>query len=219
MAITRSYAVAACPVLAYPNITRSHVMKGELAIDADPIGSTAKNIVNVDVVSTQSHTSGYARGLYVSFTQQTNAITSTGEVNGIGVDVAISQNVPYTYCISLYTSQSGNPTSYVAAMSVYMDNMGTGVTGVMCLDLGMAQSSTPADTTRFVYIRCRAHVSNAPTAVMRFEGAPCATYLFSTDAIDGASMISTSSGATTVTHKVAVNLNGTVRYIKLYSDA
>ena len=182
-------------------------------------GSTAANAQTMTVTNETDHTSGYARGLYINYTHQTNAITGTGEVNLIGLDYTIKEDVPYVYGIALYSVDSGDPEiGFAAPISIYQDDLGTNLGAYVGIDIGVALSNAPAD--RYSYMRFREHSTAVPTSIFRFEGGHCASYLFDTTAGTGVpDFITTDSGTTFAADgiKIAVRYHGTTYYLKACS--
>lgn len=182
-------------------------------------GSAAANAQSITVTNETDHTSGYARGLYISYTHQTNAITGTGEINLLGLDYSIKEDTPYLYGISLYGAQSGNPTiGFAAPISIYQDDLGSNLGAYVGIDIGVALSNAPAD--RYSFMRFREHSTAVPTSVFRFEGGHCASYLFDTTAGTGVPDFITSEASTTHAAdgiKIAVRYHGTTYYLRASS--
>jgi len=82
---------------------------------------------SLEIITTDSGTpsSGYSRGLYVSYTQS-GAKTGTAEVNPIGCDLTVSANVAHAFNVSLYNAVSGSPTiDYFSGIYLYFDATGS----------------------------------------------------------------------------------------------
>lgn len=184
-----------------------------------PTGSTGVNCAELTCTEDLDHSSGYARGLYINYTHATNAITTTGEINLLGLDYSIQADVPYLYGITLYGAHSGNPLiGFAAPISIYQDDLGNQLGAYVGIDIGVALSNAPAD--RYSFMRFRDHSTAIPTSVFRFEGAHCASYLFDTTAGTGVpDFITGNSGQTPAADgiKIAVKYHGTTYYIKAAS--
>jgi len=128
------------------------------------------------------------------------------------VDLTLTGNVPYAYCASLYMAQSGNPTlGYASAISVYIDNLGSACADLAILDLQQAITALTGGL-RSCYIRVRRQAAYTLKGVVRAEGT-AATNLVSTDSTLGGFGSTQAGGSLTITHKIAVDFNGTTRYI------
>ena len=129
-------------------------------------GSTALNARVIKVTDECTNASGYTRGLYINCTV-TGTKTSSGEHNALGIDVTITGDTPYAYIQSLYLATSGNPTiGLISAISIYMDNIGTGVSSFHMLDLQTGNPTASAAATREAYMRCRNHGTGTPTCIL-----------------------------------------------------
>ena len=181
--------------------------------------TTAVDCVKIVVADGGAETSGYGRGLYVSYTND-GAKTSSAEINAIGVDVTVSAAVPYAYIQSLYFATSGNPTiGLISAMSVYLDNIGTGVSSVHMLDLQTATPTASAPSTREAYIRCRNHGTGTPTSIFFLQAnnnAKAATNFIEQDSVTvgpvAASTTAITSGTNT-TYRVQCKHGSTTFYL------
>ena len=187
-------------------------------------GGTAANAFGLTVTDTGSHTSGYNRGIYVGYTHETNNITSTGEVNGMGVDMTLKSAVPYSYNLALYASASGDPViGFASAVSVYLDDLGSNLGALAVIDLG-TNLSTNAPADRYTFMRFRNHTATTtPESIFRFEGANTATYLvqFETGTGLGAPYAASGPGATGAWNVDAdgflkVKIGADVMYIPLF---
>jgi hypothetical protein len=160
------------------------VTKTILSITSTLTGATADNAVEITVTDSQTNSSGYARGLYISATAG-GTKTGSGEHNSLAIDLTVSGATPYAYIGSLYMVTSGNPAITLAsALTIYVDDLGTATQQLHMLDL--QYGSTNAPTVRNAYMRIRNHADNTPTAVMYLQannGAKAATYLLEQDAV------------------------------------
>ena len=196
-----------------------------LKISAGPMGfdltstlpaGAAVNANEINVTDNSTGSSGYARALWI------NAViagdkTGTGEHNSFAIDQHITGNAPYLYGMTFYSYDTGDPTiGFAAPISIYQDDLGTSLGAWVGIDIGSNFTNAPAG--RHTFFRCRNHNAAAvPNCIIQCEGSAGATYLLDIDTV--ANMLSTTSGATTPTHKIAVNTPAGVRYVKLFSDS
>jgi len=148
-------------------------------------GASADDAISITVTDSTTGSSGYARGLYINATAS-GTKTSSGEHNSLGVDLTVTGDTPYAYIQSLYVTTSGNPTiGLVSGISIYSDNIGTGVSSWHLLDLQTGNPTASAASTREAYIRIRNHGTGTPTTIIYAQAnnnAKAATYLFEQDA-------------------------------------
>ena len=96
------------------------------AIDAT--GTSAENAFALTVTDTSDISGNINRGIFVDYTHQTNAITYSGQINGMGIDLAVKKDVYEAYDLALYSSSTDNPTVNIqSALSIYMDDPGDNV--------------------------------------------------------------------------------------------
>jgi len=132
-------------------------------------GATAINGLQLTVTDNQTCASGYGGGMLISYTQA-GTKTGSAEAHGMGIDMTVTGNVTYAYIQSLYYCQSGNPTvSLVCGISIYMDDIGTGVSSVHILDLQTGNPTASAAATRETYIRFRNHGTGTPTSILYLQ--------------------------------------------------
>jgi hypothetical protein len=148
-------------------------------------GATADNAWEITVTDSQTNSSGYSRGLYISCTAG-GAKTASGEHNSLGVDLTVTGATPYAYISSFYMTTSGNPTIGLAsALSIYMDDMGTALASQHILDLQTGNPTASAASTRETYARFRNHGTGTPTSMFFAQAnnnAKAATYFLEQDA-------------------------------------
>jgi len=182
-----------------------------MALDADVTLTAATNAVNINVTSTAAQSSGYNQ--VAQFTMTHSGDLTGGECHGVAIDMTISGNCPYLYCQTFYISTSGDPTlGYVSAISVYLDNLGSACADLAIIDLGQAQTDAFTTGLRSCYIRMRRHGTLTLKAAIRLEGISC-TNLLSFDNANQAPVSTQAGGTLTITNKIAIDLNGTTRYI------
>lgn len=177
-------------------------------------GSTALNAQRIEVTDeTTPSSASYARALYIN-TTVTGTKTGSAEHNAVGIDMAVQADTPYAYNLTLYSSSSGNPTvGFQAALSIYMDDPGSAVTGMVGIDIGLAGgSNSPAD--RHAFMRLRNHSAGAvPHTVFQIEGNNAADYLFDFDNGPGVGCVVSSganvSGAGSSEPYLKIDVNGT----------
>lgn len=187
--------------------------------DVDVSMSTADNAMEIIVTSTGALSAGYVQALQLTVNHSTGALTGTNELHVLALDTSLtggsSRGVPYWYGLTIYMSTSANPvTSYMSAISVYLDNQGDACVDVAILDLQQALASALTGGTRSTYIRMRRQGSVTLKCAIRLEGYAC-TNLVSTDNAGVAPFSTQAGGSLTITHKVAVDMNGTTRYIPI----
>ncbi len=182
-------------------------------------GSGNDNAWSKTIADTGTAASGGNYGLKIDYAQAGDK-TGTAEVNGLGVDITSTQDVPYAYNIALYQVATGNPALGLASgLSIYFDELGTGVVNRSLVDLGKV--STNNATGRDTFFRCREHGTVVGKAVMMLEGGNnlgCATYLVDLENGGGAGVpfiLAAVGGDQTA--KIAVCWNGTPYYIPLHT--
>jgi hypothetical protein len=200
------------------------VKGGGFVLTESVVGTTGKNFVALTITDSIAQTEGYNRAMYLNYTKSAG-ITIGGEINVLGVDLTLNYNISaaaYAYGISIYTNTSGNPTAaMLAPISIYMDNSGAGVEAIIAIDIGINQTATPTAASRFAFFRLRGHHgTNIPDDVFLLEGNVADRLFNFSDGGQNAPLLTVTAGATTPTHKIAVNIAGVgTRYIKLFSDA
>jgi len=181
--------------------------------------STLAGTGNLDantITVTDNTTAGaFCRGFAVGVTAA-GAKTGSGEVDGIGIDMTYTGNTVYGYNISLYGAGSGNPVlDFISNVSIYQDNLGTGVSGYAAIDVGIALNDAPSN--RYTYFRLRDHGSAIPVSVFKCEGAHCATNFISVINSDGVpDFIISAAVSSTQDKKIRVNIAGVPYYIPMY---
>lgn len=186
-------------------------------------GSTALNAMSLTVTDTTTNASGYSRGLYIAATAS-GTKTGSGEHNSLGIDLTVTGDTPYAYITSLYLATSGNPTiGLISAVSIYMDNIGTGVSSVHILDLQTGNPTASAASTRETYIRCRNHGTGTPTSILFLQAnnnAKAATNFIEQDSVTvGPVAAAVDTSTATWTHKVRCLLGSTTFYLLGVGDA
>lgn len=133
-------------------------LSGGMTITGTTSGSSATNVVTLNVTDSSTSSSGYARGIYVNVTVSGDK-TSSGEHNSVGVDQAVSGNTPYLYGYTYYSADTGDPTIGLACpISIYQDDLGSNVGAWFGTDYGYAFSNDMAG--QFAVIRMRNHSSS-----------------------------------------------------------
>lgn len=182
-----------------------------MAFDADVTITDATNAFNLNVTSTATQASGYNQVMQLTMTHSGDL--TGGECHGLAIDMTISGNCPYLYCQTYYIATSGDPTlTYVSAISIYLDNLGDSCADLAIIDIGQAQSDALTVGLRSCYIRMRRHGTVTLKTAIRLEGTSC-TNLISIDNPATAPCSVQAGGSITITHKIAVDMNGTTRYI------
>lgn len=177
-------------------------------------GSTGLDAVKLTVTDTTTQSDGYSQGMYITVTS-TGDKTSTAELHGLSVDITLTgANVPYVYNLPLYMVASGNPTiGYASAVSIYFDDLGTAVSGLVAVDIMLALPTASAPADRYTYIRCRNMSTGVPTSVLLLEGG-CATYLIKiTSSATLMTVSATALSGITTSHKIAIRYDTTTMYI------
>ncbi len=186
-----------------------------LIADYTPSGSSATNKVRLNFADSSTHSSGYNRGIYLNWTQ-TGTKTGSAEINAFAVDFSLRADCPYVYGMAVYASHIGNPTiDFFAGWSLYLDDIGSNVGGIVGLDLGFAASTSPSG--RHAFIRCRKHTANVPDTVLLLEGSGCAKYLLKFDQTGNLCVTDASAVAGNRTHKIKCNLQGVEFYLNGYA--
>jgi len=186
-------------------------------------GSTALNAMSLTVTDTTTNASGYSRGLYIAATAS-GAKTGSGEHNSLGIDLTVTGDTPYAYIASLYFCQSGNPTiGLISALSIYMDNIGTGVTYEHILDL-QTGNPTASAATREAFIRFRNHGTGTPTSILYLQAnnnAKVATNFIEQEGAWGVGPVAAAVDTSTATwtHKVRCLMGSTTFYLLGVADA
>ena len=181
-------------------------------------GATADNMKSFNLTDEQTNASGYTRALHVNVTN-TGTKPTSGELNCFGIDAAVSGDMPYCYLATEYLSTSGNPTiSLVSALSIYLDNMGTGISNIHMLDLQTGNPVASAAATRDAYIRCRNHGTGTPTTIFYLQAnnnAKAATNFIEQAAvtIGPVAAAGTTTGDEVYTHKVRCLYGATTFYL------
>uniref|UniRef100_A0A6M3IEL8 Putative lectin/glucanase superfamily protein n=1 Tax=viral metagenome TaxID=1070528 RepID=A0A6M3IEL8_9ZZZZ len=105
------------------NTDQDILLAGNLIQSDTLYGTAAANNASFTITDILSHSSGYARGLYVNYTHQTNAITGSGQINALAVDINATADVPYVMAESIYTGAMGSSTiDQLYGWYLYMDN-------------------------------------------------------------------------------------------------
>lgn len=180
--------------------------------------TSAINCCHIKVADGAATTSGYMRGLYIDYTND-GAKTTSAEINPLGVDVTVSAAVPYAYIASLYMATSGNPTiGLISAVTIYLDDIGTGVSSVHMLDLQTGNPTASAASTREAYMRIRNHGTGTPTSVMFLQAnnnAKAATNFIEQDSVTVGPVAAagTTTGDEAYTYKVRCLYGSTTFYL------
>jgi hypothetical protein len=122
-------------------------------------GSTARNLIDLEVTDTQTISTGYSRGLYINWTK-TGAQTG-GAVNLFAIDfAATTANCTEVALESHYLTQTGNKlTGNVFIWQCYVEDVGTAVGNVCLIDIG-AVAGTGHSASRYAFMRCKQHSSS-----------------------------------------------------------
>jgi len=183
-------------------------------------GTTTRNAMEVAVTDNATNTGNYQRGIYCNYTAAGDK-TSGGEVNVFAYDLTLTGDTVYAYGYVNYIGSSGNPTlSFVAPISIYVDDLGNACGGLVGIDIGFAGTNSPAG--RHAYFRCRQHSSAIPQTVLLLEGSSCADYLLeATTSSMPPFDVGTGASSNCIGH-IAVrfqNSGGLTRYLRLYESA
>ena len=186
-----------------------------LIAEFTPNGSSATDKVRFNFTDTSTHSSGYNRGMYINWTN-TGAKTGSAEINAFAVDFSLQASCPYVYGMAVYAGHSGNPAiGFFSGWSLYLDDIGTNVGGIVGLDLGFAATNSPSG--RHAFIRCRKHTANVPDTVLLLEGAGSAKYLLKFDQVGNLCVTDAGAVAGNRTHKIKCECQGTEFYINGYA--
>ena len=178
-------------------------------------GSTAVNCVDIEVTDATTIASGYDRGIYVSY-NNTGAKTSSGECNGIAVDMMCTgaANVSAMSNISLYTGDMGSATiDRLYGIDMYLDRTTATVTSHVGLNIGIDNTT---DATNCYFIQVRGHggtvdgfanflnnTGDAVHSLFHFTGGDCAPCYNDATALNGL----------TSTHKIRVMIEAVEHWI------
>ena len=180
--------------------------------------ATADNGVSINVVDTGAST-GMGRALNISY-MQNGVKNAPGEVDGINIDMDLRKACSYAYGLAAYFTGAGDPAiDLMSALSIYLDEMGTGIVSRDCIDMGKV--STNKASSRETFVRAREHGTAVGDSVLLLEGPNnlgCATYLVDLENGGGAGVpfvLAAVGGDQTA--KIAVCWNGTPYYIPLHT--
>jgi len=191
--------------------------------DADVTLTTADNAMEILVTSTGAIAANYIQALQLTVNHSTGAITGGGELHVLALDTSMTGAIacPYWYAQTIYMSQTGNPVaSAVAAISIYLENLGTGIGNLMGIEIGINQSGGDP-SGRFCFFRCRSHnATYMPKYVFMFEGANAAERFAYFEAGGASNMISAHSSGVTPEYNLKVYIEGVgEKFIKIYDAA
>jgi hypothetical protein len=206
---TGLYLNAACTT----GISITSSVKGMSVIST--LAGTGNLDANTITVTDNTTAGAYCRGFAIGVTAA-GAKTGSGEVDGMGIDMTYTGNTVYGYNLSLYGAGSGNPVlGFISNISIYQDNLGTGVSGYAAIDVGLALNDAPAN--RYTYFRLRDHGSAIPVSVFKCEGAHCATNFITVVSADGTpDFIISAAVSSTQDKKIRVDIAGVPYYIPMY---
>jgi len=156
------------------------------------------------------------RGVHLTY-NQSGAKTGAGRVDGLGVDMIVSANSPYVNTMAHYIAWSGTPVvAYATGGFWYLDNPGAGNNLVQyCgLMLGMDVTNPPVKST---FMRVYGHGGAVGSVIWlaNSAGTPITNLL---DFEGLASPISAGTDSVNVTHKIAMLLGATTKYLHVFSD-
>ena len=156
------------------------------------------------------------RGMRIDY-RQTGVKTGAGRVDGLGVDMIVSADSPYVNTMAHYIAWVGTPTVvYATGGFWYLDNPGAGNNLVQycALMLGMNVTNPPTKST---FMRVYGHGGAVDSVIWlaNSAGTPIAHLL---DFEGLASPISAGTDSVNVTHKIAVRLGVTTKYLHVFSD-
>lgn len=189
--------------------------------DPDPVIDRYRYLSATDdawsfnITDVSAGASGLRRGLYVNYLNDGDK-TGSAEVDVIGADLTIQDDLSYAYCIGCYVAQSGNPAiGQIAGLSVYLDDPGTACDNITAIDLGLA-GGTNSPSGRHTFIRMRNHSAGAvPDAALQFEGTPNADYFASWETVSNPVIAAAIGGAQT--HKIRIRAAGIDYFIPLHT--
>lgn len=189
-------------------------------LDIVSLIAVADNSFGVTTTDTGTHT-GAARAIHAYISKTAGAITGAGELNAVGADAIIGANVSHAHAYQAYTAISGTPTiGDMSAYSCYCDNLGATAANVNeyeCVNLNIDSTNRAAGSAQGnSFFRMYSHGANADQyfVIPDLQGA---TYLLNWPAAI-VTPVSASAAGDNWTHRIACNIGGALRYIKL-SDA
>ena len=180
-------------------------------------GGAAEDALLIDVDDATTLATGYGQGLYVCY-RNTGIKTGNTEIHPIAADLIVTGDVPYAYIYTAYLGVTGNPAiGEAVALSIYMDDLGTGITGRVPVDVGKV--STNGASGRDTFQRMREHGTVLGDSVFLLEGpnnVGTATYLIdmATGGGNALPFILAAVGGNQ-TAKIAVRWNGVNYFIPL----
>lgn len=191
----------------------------EASLDLTSIhGNTADDSLKITTTDKGTRsTTAYGRSFYINHTIHADAaLTGTAEVNGMGIDLTISDPCPYIYPISIYTGTVSNKAiTQMAAINIYMEDVGNACQHAQ--GIYVSRNITNVGTASDSFLWLRNHGSTAATAFIKATGK--ATHLFDFQDGDQCVPVSAGSDSTNVSHKVSVKMaDGSTRYFHLFTD-
>lgn len=174
-------------------------------------GATGLNAMSLTVTDTTTQTSGESAGLRIVYTS-TGIKTSTGQVAGISLSLTISADTPYAYGISIYRAAIANKTvGIVAGIDMYLEDAGTACGRCFAINIGMVYTNAATESG---FMRMRNHGATPLDAIFKIEANNPATYLLRM----GAGTPYHSSNVSVQDGRIAINYNGSAKFLKVYSS-
>ena len=183
------------------------------------VGTAAINGMDIQYNDMTTYSSGYSAGIYIvgHNTGAKTGGTSNSQVAGLAIDFFNHATTAASVVgINVYLARTGTPTTTSGAywgMQIYIDEIGT-AQWVTCLFLSKANATVGTANDSFIHMANQG--SGATTEALHFHG-PNATYLFGTTTAAG--FLDAGSGASASCNgHIAVNVNGTAKYLRLYAS-
>lgn len=168
--------------------------------------------IKLDINDIGTPPSGANRGVHINYTQ--DGAKPGAECDALAIDLTLKKATQYAYPLSLYMAASGNPAlDFLSPISIYTDNLGTGVGALVGIDIGLCQNDAVAD--RLCFMRMRKHGSQTIKDGIRIEGTAPVTNLFAFE-IDHTPIVDAAIGGNQ-DKKIRVKIVNTDYYIPLHS--
>ena len=193
------------------------------AFDIDFVDPGADSCFSIDVTDSETVTSGYVVGHYVTLATTGTYTTGSTQVTGYAVDLTwVGGTVGCEFQgMYIYLAGSGSPTltsANISGLNIYIADVG-GTPGNKCaLQLHMEDDGVATGMDAFIV--CRIEGSGAVANFLQFAGTETLPeYFLATNSGAGAKMIRSYSPSDSATASLMCNIDGTVYRIALVADS
>ena len=190
-------------------------------LDQTSLIAVADNAHHLIMTETGTHT-GQAMGFHLNLTKTAGDITAGGELVGIASDIGLQSEASHVYAFSAYTEVTGGSSDAdFSAFRCYMNNLGAAAANVnrySCAQLEMNSTVTASKDpflTGNTFIYFYSH-GGAATQYFYIPDMLGATWMFRWASPNVAPVAADATGETW-THRIACDVGGLTRYIKLSS--